>query len=192
VSLTATITSFLIILPAELPDKTVLACLILGSRFRPGFVFAGAAVAFAVQVALAVTAGGLLGLLPHRPLQIAAAVLFVLGAVVLVRQRRADSDAYVEDRHSRRSFLAVAATSFAVVFVAEFGDLTQILTASLAVKYHEPLSVGIGSGLALWTAAAVAIVGGRSLLKVIPMKWLSRGAALVMLALAATSVAALF
>jgi putative Ca2+/H+ antiporter (TMEM165/GDT1 family) len=192
VSLTATIASFLIILPAELPDKTVLACLILGSRFRPGFVFAGAAVAFAVQVALAVTAGGLLGLLPHRPLQIAAAVLFVLGAVILVRQRRADSDAYVEDRQSRRSFLAVAATSFAVVFVAEFGDLTQILTASLAVKYHEPLSVGIGSGLALWTAAAVAIIGGRSLLKVIPMKWLSRGAALVMLALAATSVAALF
>ncbi|HEY4464063.1 MAG TPA: TMEM165/GDT1 family protein [Streptosporangiaceae bacterium] len=191
-SLTATIASFLIILPAELPDKTVLACLILGSRFRPGFVFAGAAVAFAVQVALAVTAGGLLGLLPHRPLQIAAAVLFVLGAVILVRQRRADSDAYVEDRQSRRSFLAVAATSFAVVFVAEFGDLTQILTASLAVKYHEPLSVGIGSGLALWTAAAVAIIGGRSLLKVIPMKWLSRGAALVMLALAATSVAALF
>ena len=191
-SLTATIASFLIILPAELPDKTVLACLILGSRFRPGFVFAGAAAAFAVQVALAVTAGGLLGLLPHRPLQIAVAVLFVLGAVVLVRQRPADNDAYVEDRESRRSFLPVAATSFAVVFVAEFGDLTQILTASLAVKYHEPLSVGIGSGLALWTAAAVAIIGGRSLLKVIPMKWLSRGAALVMLALAATTVAGLF
>jgi Ca2+/H+ antiporter, TMEM165/GDT1 family len=192
VSLTATIASFLIILPAELPDKTVLACLILGSRFRPGFVFAGAAAAFAVQAALAVTAGGLLGLLPHRPLQIAVAVLFVLGAVVLVRQRPADSDAYVEDRASRQSFLPVAATSFAIVFVAEFGDLTQILTASLAVKYHEPLSVGIGSGLALWTAAAAAIIGGRSLLKVIPMKWLSRGAALVMLALAATTVAGLF
>jgi putative Ca2+/H+ antiporter (TMEM165/GDT1 family) len=191
VSLTAAITSFLIILPAELPDKTVIACLVLGSRFRPGFVFAGAAAAFAVQVALAVTAGGLLGMLPHRPLEIAVAVLFVLGAVVLVRQRRADSDAYAEDRESRRGFLPVAATSFAVVFVAEFGDLTQILTANLAAKYHEPLSVGIGSGLALWAAAAAAIIGGRSLLKVIPMKWLSRGAALVMLALAATTVAGL-
>ena len=190
-SLTAAITSFLIILPAELPDKTVIACLVLGSRFRPGFVFAGAAAAFAVQVALAVTAGGLLGMLPHRPLEIAVAVLFVLGAVVLVRQRRADSDAYAEDHESRRGFLPVAATSFAVVFVAEFGDLTQILTANLAAKYHEPLSVGIGSGLALWAAAAAAIIGGRSLLKVIPMKWLSRGAALVMLALAATTVAGL-
>ena len=60
-SLAAAVTSFAIILPAELPDKTVLACLVLGSRYRPGFVFAGAAVAFAVQAALAVTAGGLLG-----------------------------------------------------------------------------------------------------------------------------------
>jgi putative Ca2+/H+ antiporter (TMEM165/GDT1 family) len=179
-------------LPAELPDKTVLACLVLGSRFRPAYVFAGAAAAFAVQVALAVTAGGLLGLLPHRPLQIAVAVLFVLGAVVLVVQRHTDSDAYVEDPEARRSFLPVAATSFVVVFMAEFGDLTQILTANLAVKYHEPLAVGIGSGLALWVAAGVAIIGGRSLLKVIPMKWLSRAAALVMLALAATTVAALF
>jgi Ca2+/H+ antiporter, TMEM165/GDT1 family len=192
VNLTATVASFLIILPAELPDKTILACLLLGSRFRPGFVFAGAAAAFAVQVALAVTAGGLLGLLPHRPLQVAVAVLFVLGAVLLLRQRRADSDAYVEDHRPRRSFLPVAATSFTVVFVAEFGDLTQILTANLAAKYHQPLSVGIGSGLALWIAAGLAILGGRSLLKVIPMRWLSLGAALVMLALAGTTLAGVF
>jgi len=59
--------AFLIILPAELPDKTVVACLVMGSRYRPVFVFAGAAAAFTAHVALAVTAGGLLGLLPHRP-----------------------------------------------------------------------------------------------------------------------------
>jgi putative Ca2+/H+ antiporter (TMEM165/GDT1 family) len=191
VSLTAAVTTFLLILPAELPDKTVLACLILGSRYRPGFVFAGAAAAFAVQVALAVTAGGLLGLLPHRPVQVAAAVLFVLGAVLLLRQRPAGGDEYVEDSGSR-NFLPVAATSFMVVFIAEFGDLTQLLTANLAAKYHEALSVGVGSVLALWIAAGVAIIGGRSLLKFIPMKWVSRVAALVMLALAGTTVAALF
>lgn len=191
-NLTAAVTSFLIILPAELPDKTVLACLLLGSRFRPGFVFAGAAAAFAVQAALAVTAGGLLGLLPHRPLQVGVAALFVLGAVLLLRQRHTDTDSYMEEHRPRRSFLPVAATSFAVVFVAEFGDLTQILTANLAAKYHQPLPVGIGSALALWVAAGVAILGGRSLLKVIPMRWLSLGAALVMLALAGTTLAALF
>ena len=95
-SLAAIITSFLIILPAELPDKTVIACLVLGSRYRPGHVFAGAAAAFAVQVALAVSVGGLLSLLPHQPTQIIVAVLFVVGAVILLRQKQADSDEYVE------------------------------------------------------------------------------------------------
>lgn len=190
-SLTAIITSFLLILPAELPDKTVLACLLMGSRYRARYVFAGAAAAFTVQVALAVTAGGLLSLLPHDPVQIAVAAMFVLGAVLVLRQHRPSGDEYVEERR-RQAFLPVAGLSFGVVFLAEFGDLTQILTVNLAARYHEPLAVGIGATAALWAAAGLAIVGGRGLLKVIPMKWLSRGAALVMLALAGTAIASLF
>src|SRR5205809_113259 len=81
-----------------------------------------------------------------------------------------------------------ACLAFAVVFVAEFGDLTQILTVSLAARYGDPLAVGIGSTLALWVAAGGAIVGGRGLLKIIPMAWLTRGAAVVMLALAGASI----
>jgi len=192
VSLAAAITAFVIILLAELPDKTVIACLILGSRYRPGYVFAGAAAAFVIQVALAVTVGGLLSLLPHQPTQIVVAVLFVVGAVLLLRQKPADDDEYVAEHESRRAFLPVALTSFAVVFAAEFGDLTQIVTANLAVKYHDPLSVGVGAVAALWVAAGLAILGGRGLLKVIPVKWLSRGAAAVMLALAGLTLAALF
>jgi Ca2+/H+ antiporter, TMEM165/GDT1 family len=189
--LAAIITSFIIILPAELPDKTVIACLVLGSRYRPAYVFAGAAAAFAIQVALAVTAGGLLSLLPHPVTEIIVAVLFVVGAVILLRQKQASSDEYVEQRELRRSFLPVALTSFGVVFVAEFGDLTQIVTANLAAKYHDPLAVGIGATAGLWVAAALAIIGGRSLLKVLPVKWLSRGAAAVLLALAGLTVASL-
>jgi Ca2+/H+ antiporter, TMEM165/GDT1 family len=192
VSIAAIITAFLVILPAELPDKTIIACLVLGSRYRPGYVFAGAAAAFAIQVVLAVTAGGLLSLLPHKPVQIIVAMLFVVGAILLLRQKPVDSDEYVEDHHARRSFLPVAVTSFAVIFAAEFGDLTQIMTANLAAKYHDPLSVGIGAVAALWVAAAVAIIGGRGLLKVIPVTWLSRAAAAVMLALAGVTIAALF
>lgn len=67
-SLTVALTSFLAVLPAELPDKTVLACLILSSRYRPWYVFVGAAAAFTAQVALAVAAGGALSLLPHLSL----------------------------------------------------------------------------------------------------------------------------
>ena len=190
-SIAAIVISFLIILPAELPDKTVIACLVLGSRYRPAYVFAGAAAAFAIQVALAVTAGGLLSLLPHRVTEIIVAVLFVVGAVILLRQKPATTDEYTETGDGRRSFLPVALTSFGIVFVAEFGDLTQIVTANLAARFHDPLAVGIGATAGLWVAAALAIIGGRSLLKVLPVKWLSRGSAAILLAMAGLTIASL-
>jgi putative Ca2+/H+ antiporter (TMEM165/GDT1 family) len=180
--------AFLIILPSELPDKTVFACLVMGSRYRPAFVFAGAVGAFAVHVAVAVTAGGLLSLLPHRPVEVIAGILFLAGAVLLWRQQSEAGDEAVEDHGRGQRFLPVAGMAFAVVFAAGFGDLTQILTVSLAARYDDPLAVGIGSVLALWVAAGGAIVGGRSLLKVIPMAWLTRGAALIMLVLAGFSI----
>ena len=192
-SLTAAVTSFLAVLPAELPDKTVLACLILSSRYRPGFVFTGAAAAFAAQVVLAVAAGGLISLLPHHVVEALAAAAFAVGAVLLWRHGGDDGDDADEDVGRdgvRDGFWPVAATSFAVVFLAEFGDLTQFMTVSLAARYHDPLAVGIGATLALWVAAGAAIVVGWRLLKVIPVKWLTRGAAIIMLILAGTSAAA--
>ncbi len=192
-SLTAAVTTFLAVLPAELPDKTVLACLILSSRYRPGFVFTGAAAAFAAQVVLAVAAGGALSLLPHRAVQALAAAAFAVGAVLLWRHGAGDESGVDEEVGRdgvRNGFWPVAAMSFAVVFLAEFGDLTQFLTVSLAARYHDPLAVGIGATLALWVAAGIAIVVGWRFLKVIPVKWLTRGAAIIMLALAGTSAAA--
>lgn len=183
-------TVFAVVFPAELPDKTALASLILGSRYRPGYVFTGVAAAFAVHVALAIAAGSLLSLLPHRPLEIVVAVLFALGAVLLLRGRHDSDDEHV-DLHGRPpGFWRVAGTSFMVILVAEFGDLTQIATASLAARYHDPAPVAIGAVLALWAVGGLAIVGGRGLLKVIPLTWISRIAAVVMLVLAGISVAA--
>ena len=187
-SLTAALATFLVVLPAELPDKTIFACLILASRYRPRYVFAGAAVAFAVQVVLAVTAGGLLSLLPHRAVQAASAGAFLVGAVLLWRHRPDSGE--VTRNSTRDAFWPVMVTSFMVVFLAEFGDLTQVMTMTLAAKYHDPLAVGTGALLALWTAASLAVVVGWKLLKVIPVTWLTRGAALIMLALAGTSALA--
>jgi putative Ca2+/H+ antiporter (TMEM165/GDT1 family) len=191
-SLAIAATVFAVILPAELPDKTALASLVLGSRYRPAHVFAGVAAAFAVHAGLAVAAGSLLALLPHRPLEVVVAVLFAIGAVMLLRGRHDSDDEQVELHGKQPGFWRVAWTSFAVILVAEFGDLTQIATASLAARYHDPLSVGIGAVLALWAVAALAIVGGRSLLKVIPLTWITRMAAAVMLVLAGISLASAF
>jgi Ca2+/H+ antiporter, TMEM165/GDT1 family len=180
---------FVLVFAAELPDKTALASLILGSRYRPGYVFAGVAGAFAVHVTLAVACGGLVGLLPQRPLKFAAAALFLLGSVLMLRGRRDDDPQGVDPAGRQPGFWRIASTSFAVILVAEFGDLTQIVTATLAASDHDPLSVGVGALAALWAVAALAIGGGRGLLRVMPMAWLTRGAATVMLALAAFSLA---
>ncbi len=188
-SLTAAVATFLAVLPAELPDKTILACLILSSRYRPVVVFSGAAAAFLAQVILGVAAGGALSLLPHHAGEAGAAAAFAIGAVLLWRHKEdkaADADADSRDG-MRDVFWPVFATSFAVVFLAEFGDLTQFLTISLAARFHDPVSVGVGATLALWVAAGLAVTVGWRFVKLIPMQWLTRGAAVVMLALAGTS-----
>ena len=190
-SLAIAATVFAVIFTAELPDKTALASLILGSRYRPLYVFAGVAAAFAVHAGLAIGAGSLLALLPRRPVEVVVAALFALGAVLLLRGRHDhDGDEHFELHGGQPSFWRVAWTSFAVILVAEFGDLTQIATASLAARYHDPLSVGIGAVLALWAVAGLAIVGGRGLLRIIPLAWITRIAAAIMLVLAGVSLAA--
>jgi putative Ca2+/H+ antiporter (TMEM165/GDT1 family) len=182
--------TFLAVLPAELPDKTILATLILSSRYRPAYVLAGVAAGFLVQVAISVAAGGALSLLPRRPVEGAAAGAFAVGAFLLWRHREKAPEADGErgPAGSQDGFWPVVGTSFAVVFLAEFGDLTQFMTVSLAARFHNPIAVGVGATLALWTAATLAVLIGWRLLKLIPMRWLTRGAAAVMLVLAATSL----
>jgi Ca2+/H+ antiporter, TMEM165/GDT1 family len=188
-SLTAAAATFVAVLPAELPDKTILACLILSSRYRPSVVFSGAAAAFLVQVVIGVAAGGALSLLPHHIVEACAAGAFVIGAVLLWRQKEEEDegDDDVGRDGLRSGFWPVFGTAFVVVFLAEFGDLTQFMTVSLAARFHDPVSVGIGATLALWVATGISVTLGWRVLKLIPMHWLTRGAAVVMLVLAGTS-----
>lgn len=182
-------TVFGVVFPAELPDKTALASLLLGARYRPRYVFAGVAAAFAVHVTLAVAAGSLLTLLPHRVLEGVVGALFLLGAVLLLRGRsEEDGHDTPADTGAPKSWYAVVATSFGVILVAEFGDLTQIVTANLAAKYHQPLAVGLGSVLALWAVAGLAISGGRNLLRAVPLTLIIRIAAAIMAVLAVVSL----
>jgi putative Ca2+/H+ antiporter (TMEM165/GDT1 family) len=180
------LTTFALIFPAELPDKTAIASLILGTRYRPSWVFAGVAAGFTVHAVLAVTAGSLLGLLPHRWLQGIVAGLFVLGAVVLLRGRHFED---LKSADTEATFWRVATTSFLVILVAEFGDITQIVTANLAARYRDPVAVGVGALAGLLGVAVLAITGGRALMRVLPIEWLTRGAALAMLVLAGFSIA---
>ncbi len=177
---------------AELPDKTAVAGLVLGARFPARWVFTGIAAAFLVHVVIAVAAGSLLSLLPRRPVEIVVAVLFLVGAVLIWREgmetEEERDEAAADTVPATAGFARVAALGFGVIFLAEWGDLTQILTANLAAKYHDPLSVGIGAVLGLWAVGALALAGGKTLLAVLPMKWITRIAAVVMVALSIYSV----
>jgi Ca2+/H+ antiporter, TMEM165/GDT1 family len=179
---------FATVLVAELPDNSGLASLVLGTRYRADGVFAGAAAAFAVHVVLAVTCGSLLGLLPHRIVQIAVAVVFLAGAVLVLRADKDDDDE-IRLKASAAGFWAVAATSFGVILLAELGDLSDIVIANLAARYHDPVAVGIGSVLALWSVVALAIVGGRGLQRILPLRWIARLAALAMVVMAGFTLA---
>jgi Ca2+/H+ antiporter, TMEM165/GDT1 family len=139
-----------------------------------------------VHAALAVAGGSLLGLLPHMIVQIVVAVVFLAGAVLVLRADDDDDEARL--KAGAAGFWPVAATSFGVIALAELGDLPDITMANLASRYHDPVAVGIGSVLALWLVAALAITGGRGLLRILPMRWISRLAALVMVAMAAVTL----
>jgi len=180
--------TFILILPAELPDKTLVATLVLSTRYRPWPVWIGVSSAFVVQSAVAVIAGGLLAQLPRTPVLAVTAALFATGSVLLFRQ--GDEDPEAEESEVKRtppaehSARRIATVSFGVLFAAEWGDLSQLLTAGLAARYDDPLGVFIGSWLALALVAGIAVVAGRSLLRVIPVLLVRRIAAVLFAALA--------
>lgn len=182
-------TVFGIILIAELPDKTMFASLLLSTRFSARWVFLGAAAAFVIHVTIAVTAGTLLGLLPKRALDFIVAALFLAGAAYLIyvsRQAKEQTEVVVRTE-GNGTIAAAIAGSFGVIFLGEWGDITQIATANLAAKYHNPLAVGIGATLGLWAAALLAITAGRSLLRVLSVQLLHRVGAVVFAVLAVYS-----
>ncbi|WP_055550648.1 TMEM165/GDT1 family protein [Streptomyces sp. NBRC 110028] len=185
-SFTVAAVVFGVVFLAELPDKTALAGLMLGTRYRASYVFAGVAAAFAIHVGIAIAAGSVLGLLPHRLLQTVVGVLFLGGAAILLLKK--DDGEEEISKPADQSFWKVAGAGFSLILVAEFGDLTQIMTANLAARYDDPLSVGVGAVLALWAVAGLGILGGRTLMRYVPLRLITKVAALVMLALGAFSL----
>jgi putative Ca2+/H+ antiporter (TMEM165/GDT1 family) len=175
---------------AELPDKSMFASLVLGTRYRALWVWAGVAAAFTVHMAIAVSAGQLLTLLPHRAVDSVVAVLFLAGSGYLWwgsfhPEHDEDGDA-ARQGGPAPTFWRVAGTSFGVVFLAEWGDITQLTAANLAAKYN-PFLVFAGATLGLWAVAGVAITIGAKSLSVLPVAWIQRITATILLGFGAYS-----
>lgn len=170
---------FGVIFISELPDKSLFASLILGIKYKKSYVFLGAAAAFLVHVTIAVTAGQALTLLPHRLLEVIISTLFFAGAaIVFFGKHGIESEPeprkVAKTESETTQFWKIFGTSFGVVFIGEWGDITQIATANYTAHYHDPLSVAIGATLALWAATALAIIVGSKLIKIVPAKLFQR------------------
>ncbi|QIK74829.1 TMEM165/GDT1 family protein [Nocardioides piscis] len=181
--------TFAAIFVVELPDKTFIATLVLSTKFRPLLVWIGVALAFLVQTSVAVGLGKAATFLPDLAVQVAAAVMFTVGALILLREARAHEaaeGAQEEDFAARageaRGFKVVL-TSFVVLFAAEWGDLSQLLTLSLVAKYDDPVSVFVGAWGALLAVSGLAVIVGRVLLSRIRLSllhYLGAGVCLLM------------
>jgi putative Ca2+/H+ antiporter (TMEM165/GDT1 family) len=181
------------ILIVELPDKTLVATLVLSTKYRPRPVLAGVASAFAVQCVVAATAGGLLRLLPHRLLEAIIAVLFAFGAFVLFRESVSAEEDEVADETPDDEALSdrrIFGISFGVLFAAEWGDASQLATAGLVARYGQPVAIGLGAFLALVGVATLAVLAGRAILRKVPLELVHRIAAVLFAVFALVAVIA--
>ena len=168
--------TFLLIFLAELPDKTALAIILMASRYKPLGVFAGVAAAYVVQNLVAVFFGGLIALLPPTIVHTCAGVLFLIFALVIWRHH----DEMNEKFSAERTFLKTAMASFTVIFIAEWGDLTQLASVTLIARWpKDAWTVFAASTLALWLCSALMIWIGRKARKMFNPVPLQKAAALV-------------
>ncbi len=167
----------------ELPDKTTALTLVLASRFRSKAVLLGATVAFALQAVIAVALGSAITLLPERVVAGAIAVLFGVGAFLLLRESLGsdtdDADAAGGVNRNATPFARAAMISFGTLFLTEWGDASQVTAIGVAAKYAMPVAVGIGTFLALMSVTVLALLVGRKLRARVPAHVIQRGAAAV-------------
>jgi len=147
---------------AEIPDKTAFTSFILSTQRKPWAVFAGGAVAMAIHAGIAVALGTLLALLPPEPVRILCGCVFLFFAGVLWVRKEEDDEA-AQARKKPKGFFGVALTAFSIIFVAEWGDLTQFSTAALAAKHHSPWTIFFAAVTGLWAAIGLAgWLGGKA------------------------------
>jgi putative Ca2+/H+ antiporter (TMEM165/GDT1 family) len=184
--------TFGIVALAEVADTSGLVTLVLATRFPARWVLLGVCAGMLVHVGLAIAAGSLVALLPQRPLEALLAVVLLVGAVLLWREGSEDDDDDDDDDDEvagkePRTRWGVFATAFGVTALSELADPSQILIAALTARYGDPLLVAIGAVLGLWAVSALAVYGGNRLRRVVPVVWVTRVAAAIMVVLAIIS-----
>ena len=181
-------TTFLLVAFAEIGDKSQLVCMTLAARHRGLPVVIGAVAAFAVLNLLAVLFGAAVAAwLPEWMVTLAVAALFAGFGISALRYSDEDGDEDIEEKPGH----GIVATTFLLIFLAEFGDKTQIAVAGLG-STSEPSAVWAGATVALALTSILGVVAGRKLLNRLPLKWIHRISGVFFLLLAIFAVTRLF
>jgi putative Ca2+/H+ antiporter (TMEM165/GDT1 family) len=185
----------------ELPDKTFIAALVLSTRYRPLAVWIGVGIAFGVQCLVAVTVGAVATLLPETLVRSVTLVIFLAGAVVLIRTApgadaaEQETEQEYEARASEpKTFFKAMVASFLVLFAAEWGDLSQLLTISFVTRFDDHVDVFLGAWAALLTVSGLAVLAGRVLLRYLRLSllhYVGAGVCLVLAVLTLVEIVAL-
>ena len=169
-TLSISLSTFTLIALAEVGDKSQLVCMTLAARHRHWPVILGATTAFLVLNTLAVLFGaGVAAWVPERVTAGLVAVLFGVFGIHALRKQDDDESGDVVERSGHGIFL----TTLLLIFVAEFGDKTQIAVAGLAGSL-DPIPVWLGATASLIMVSVLGVWAGRTVLQRLPHLWLHR------------------
>ena len=169
-SLSISLSTFTLIALAEIGDKSQLVCMTLAARHRHWPVLLGATAAFIILNTLAVLFGaGVAVWVPERVTAGIVAVLFGAFGIHALFKQDDDESEDVTEKSGHGIFL----TTLTLIFVAEFGDKTQIAVAGLAGGF-DPAPVWLGATSALIVVSALGVWAGRTVLQRLPLHWLHR------------------
>jgi len=176
--------TFLLIALAEIGDKSQLVCMTLAARHRGLPVVFGSVTAFAFLNLLAVLFGAAIAAwLPEWVVTAAVAVLFAIFGISALRFEEEDGDEEIEEKPGHGIF----ATTFLMIFLAEFGDKTQIAVAGLG-STADAIATCVGATLALACTSILGVVAGRRWLNRLPLHWIHRISGVFFLLLALLAV----
>ena len=148
-------------------DKNLYTITSLTMRFRALYVFCGFTAAYMIKMGVAVLAGEVIGKLPPLLLTITSTLTFFIAALV-IWFRRSDRETTPSASEHSYKFSRVSLLAFGTILFSEWGDVGQIMAATLTVRYHLPLIVWLGATLALLTKGLLALALGRGLRNRIP------------------------
>lgn len=163
--------TFLLVLIAEIGDKTQLMCMAFASRYKVRDVAIGVGIAIILLNGIAVALGSLLGsIIPFNYIKIVAALCFIAFGLWTIKDKEDDENEDIDKKTNLGPIITIAST----FFIAELGDKTQLMTLTLSANFKQPVLVLLGSVMGMFIADSLGIVGAAYLKKYVPdvfMKW---------------------